>query len=130
VLTVAGIVGEPRGLSVTEFTRPVIEQQWLDLTRIRLPKRAIESRWSLRLDHCFQRILLDDACGGCWHDHIVGRPAYANAPDAVLARAIATGEALLAGTADLIALNAQSLAWRGKGRKLTRSEIANRRLRP
>jgi hypothetical protein len=33
----------------------------------------------------------------------------------VLARAIATGEALLAGKADLIALNAQSLAWRGKG---------------
>ncbi|WP_238542490.1 GCN5-related N-acetyltransferase [Sphingomonas sp. PAMC 26621] len=107
---------------MTEIARSVIEQQWLDLTRIRLPKRAIEARWSLRLDHCFQRILLDDACGGCWYDHIVGRPAYANAPDAVLARAIATGEALLAGTADLIALNAQSLAWRGKGGKLTRSE--------
>ncbi|WP_232283385.1 GCN5-related N-acetyltransferase [Sphingomonas sp. PAMC 26617] len=106
---------------MTEIARAVIEQQWLDLTRIRLPKRAMEARWSLRLDHCFQRILLDDACGGCWYDHIVGRPAYANAPAAVLAHAIATGEALLAGTADLIALNAQSLAWRGKGGKLTGS---------
>jgi len=76
----------------------------------------------LRLDHCFRRILLDDACGECWYDHIVGIPAYANAPDAVLACAIATGEALLARTADLIALNAQSLAWRGKNGKLTRSD--------
>jgi hypothetical protein len=99
-----------------------MEQQWLDLTRTRLPKRAIEAQWPLRLDHCFQRILLDDACGGCWYAHIVGRPAYAKAPDAVLARAITTGEALLAGTADLIALNAQSLAWRGKGGTLIRSE--------
>ncbi|WP_267387935.1 GCN5-related N-acetyltransferase [Sphingomonas sp. GC_Shp_3] len=104
-----------------EIARSVIEQQWLELTRIRLPKRAIEARWALRLDHCFQRILLDDACGGCWYDHIVGRPAYAKAPDAKLARAIATGEALLAGTADVNALNAQSLAWRGKGGKLPRS---------
>ena len=116
------LLGEPRRLSVTEIARAVIEQHWLDLTRIRLPRRAIEVRWSFQLDHCFQRILLDDACGGCWYDHIVGRPAYANAPDAVLAGAIATGEALLAGTADLIALNAQSLAWRGKGGKLTRGE--------
>jgi len=115
---------------VTEIARASTEQQWLDLTRIRLPKRAIEARWSLRLDHCFQRILLDDACGGCWYDHIVGRPAYANASDAVLARATATGEALLAGKADLIALNAQSLAWRGKGGKLTRSEHENRRSKP
>lgn len=106
---------------MTEIARSVIEQHWLDLTRIRLPKRAIEARWSLRHDHCFQRILLDDACGGCWYDHIVGRPAYAKAPDVVLSRAIATGEALLAGTADVTALNAQSLAWRGKGGKLTRS---------
>jgi hypothetical protein len=106
---------------MTQLARQVIEQQWLDLTRTRLPERAIEARWPLRLDHCFQRILLDDACGGCWYEHIVGRPAYANAPDAVLAHAIATGEALLIGAADLIALNAQSLAWRGKGGKLMRS---------
>jgi hypothetical protein len=105
-----------------KFTREMVEQDWLDLTRIRLPKRAIDERWPLRLDHCFQRILLDDACGGCWYDHIVGRPAYANAPDAVLSRAIATGKALLAGAADLTALNAQSLAWRGKGVKPMRSE--------
>ena len=105
-----------------KFARELIEQDWLDLTRIRLPKRAIDEQWPLRLDHCFQRILLDDACGGCWYGHIVGRPAYANAPDAVLSRAIATGEALLAGLADLNALNAQSLAWRGKGAKPRRRE--------
>jgi hypothetical protein len=107
---------------MTESARQIIEQQWLDLTRIRLPNRAIEARWPLRLDHCFQRVLLDYACGGVWYEHIVGRPAYANAPDEVLTRAISTGEALLAGTADLSALNAQSLAWRGKRSKVSRRE--------
>ena len=102
---------------MAKLSRQSMEQRWLDLTRICLPKRAIEARWPLRLDHCFQRILLDHACGGCWYEHIVGRPAYANAPDGVLIHAISAGEALLAGTADLSALNSQSLAWRGKTSK-------------
>ncbi|MDP1027371.1 hypothetical protein Q5H91_09110 [Sphingomonas sp. KR1UV-12] len=70
----------------------------------------------MRADHCFQRILLDTACGGRWYDHIAGRPAYAHADNAVLARAVAMGRAVVAGDADLAALNRQSLAWRGKGR--------------
>lgn len=95
--------------------RRALEAHWLDLTRRRLPRAAASGRWRLRLDHCFQRVLLDDACGGRWYDHIAGRPAYARASDAVLTRAIATGEALLAGAADLDALDRRSLAWRGKG---------------
>jgi hypothetical protein len=96
--------------------RATLEATWLDLTRARLPRAAAEGRrrWPVRFDHCFQRILLDHATGGVWYDAIPKRPAYAHAPDVVLARAVALGEALLAGEADLAALNAQSLAWRGK----------------
>ena len=91
------------------------EARWLDLTRRELPGAA-RPDWPVRFDHCFQRILLDHATGGRWYDAIRGRPAYAHAPDAVLDRAIRLGEDVLAGRADLRALNRRSLEWRGKGR--------------
>ncbi|CUH40822.1 hypothetical protein JSE7799_03562 [Jannaschia seosinensis] len=94
--------------------RAAREARWLRLTRRDLPAAAGPD-WPVRLDHCFQRILLDHATNGCWYDAIPRRPAYAHAPDAVLDRAIALGEDVLAGHADLHALNRQSLVWRGKG---------------
>ncbi len=93
--------------------RSALEAQWLTLTRETLPAAATRD-WPVRFDHCFQRILLDAACGGVWYDHIAKRPAYAHAPDEVLTAAIALGRAVLAGEADLVALNRQSLVWRGK----------------
>ena len=91
-----------------------LQARWLHLTRATLPTLARARAWPVRNDHCFQRILLDHAVGGCWYDHIAGRPAYRHiAPDR-LAAAVALGEAVAAGTADLHALNAQSLQWRGK----------------
>ncbi len=68
----------------------------------------------MRADHCFQRILLDNAFVGVWYDHVPDRPAYAHADAAALARAVALGEAAIAGTADLAELNRRSLVWRGK----------------
>ncbi|WP_239479691.1 hypothetical protein [Actibacterium sp. 188UL27-1] len=65
-------------------------------------------------DHCFQRICLDVACGGIWYDHIGGRPAYCHASDDILGRAVALARDILNGHADLMALNRQSLVWRGK----------------
>lgn len=90
------------------------ERHWLMLTRHVLPDLARSRDWPVSVDHCFQRVLLDHACGGRWYDHIPGRPAYKHAPDAILDAAVALGEAVAAGTADLAALNAQSLRWRGK----------------
>lgn len=98
--------------------RAAREQQWLRLTRETLPGLADARRWPVSADHCFQRILLDHACGGCWYDHIARRPAYAHAPDTVLDAAIALGESVLDGAVDLAALNDTSLRWRGKGRRL------------
>lgn len=96
------------------IARRELEARWLDLTRRALPDVALERGWPVVADHCFQRILLDHAFGGVWYDHVARRPAYAHADAAALEKAVALGEAALAGTADLAALNRQSLAWRGK----------------
>lgn len=85
---------------------------WRDLVERRLPQAA-RPDWPVRLDHCFARILLDNTCGGPWRDS-VAPPAYANMPLDQLELAIALGEAVLAGHADLARLNRRSLAWRGK----------------
>ena len=91
-----------------------LRRRWRELVDERLPRAARERpEWPLRLNHCFARVLLDDACGAPWRERI-GAPAWREAPPALLARAIATGEALLAGEADLVALNRRSLALRGK----------------
>jgi hypothetical protein len=93
-----------------------LQARWLTLTRSTLPSLADEQAWPVRADHCFQRILLDNACDGVWYDRIAGRPAYRHADPALLARAVALGEAAVAGQADLHQLNARSLAWRRAAR--------------
>ncbi|MEH3041431.1 MAG: GCN5-related N-acetyltransferase [Sphingomonas paucimobilis] len=94
--------------------RQALEARWLDLTRRELPSVARARGWPVVADHCFQRILLDNAFDGVWYDHVAGRPAYAHADPAALARAVALGEAALAGDADLVDLDRRSLHWRGK----------------
>lgn len=79
-----------------------------------LPSLAEERRWPVRNDHCFQRILLDAACGGRWLDQVTDRPAYKAIDEARLAAAVALAQAVKDGDADLHALNRQSLTWRGK----------------
>ncbi|MFQ6547810.1 hypothetical protein AADZ90_007620 [Aestuariibius sp. 2305UL40-4] len=93
--------------------RVALEARWLELTRQDLPAAATND-WPIRLDHCFQRVLLDVACEGVWYDRITGRPAYRHAPDDVLRKAVILGEDVLMGRADLRTLNQRSLVWRGK----------------
>jgi hypothetical protein len=95
-----------------EVDRADLESRWLHLTRKTLPALAAARAWPVSADHCFQRILLDHVVGGCWYDHVARRPAYRHLAADALAQAVAAGEALAAGTADLHALNRQSLAWR------------------
>ena len=94
--------------------RATLEGRWLDLTRRALPGLAQARGWPVRADHCFQRILLDNAFGGVWYDHVGGRPAYAHADPVALAKAVALGEAAIAGAVDMADLNRRSLDWRGK----------------
>jgi hypothetical protein len=96
------------------LNRADLEARWLTLTREIMPGIAAEKRWPIRNDHCFQRVLLDNACGGTWYAYISKRPAYRRADAATLERAIALGEAVLAGSADLTELNNRSLVYRGK----------------
>ena len=107
--------------------RDALVRRWFELTREQLPAAAPSRDWPVRFDHCFQRILLDNACKGRWTDTIE-RPAYAHAPDTILRAAIAKGERVLADEADLWALDANSLLWRGKplkGKARMRAGAAN-----
>ncbi len=101
---------------IPDDDRAALERRWLHLTRHILPALAGPRGWPIAADHCFMRVLLDHAHGGRWTDHVRGRPAYAHAAPAALARAVALAEAVAAGEADLPALDRRSLAWRGKGR--------------
>lgn len=92
--------------------RPALEARWLQLTRVDLPMVAGKRGWPVTADHCFQRILLDNACGGRWYDHIAGRPAYRHTEASVLIEAVSLGESALGDRIGLDALNARSLAWR------------------
>ncbi|ACA18873.1 GCN5-related N-acetyltransferase [Methylobacterium sp. 4-46] len=93
-----------------------LQRRWRALVDERLPEAAAaRADWPVRLNHCFARILLDNACGGPWRES-VAPPAWANMPPTRLAAAVALGEAVLAGEADLADLNRRSLAWRGRRR--------------
>jgi hypothetical protein len=94
--------------------RARLEDRWKALVNDLLPAAAKGRDWPVHLDHCFGRILLDNASDGVWYDAIRGRPAWAHASDDLLRRAVALGEDVLSGRADLRALNDRSLAWRGK----------------
>lgn len=92
-------------------------EQYLHLTRTVMPALAQTSKphWPVRNDHCFQRIVLDTICGGVWYDHIA-RPAYKHLGPAQAKRAVQLCDQIIAETADLKALNRQSLEWRGKSK--------------
>ena len=90
-----------------------VVERWFALTRVELPALAGTRDWPVHRDHCFQRILLDNAVGGPWRDHIAA-PAYRHAGEDVLSKAILLGEAAVSGQADLAELNRRSLEWRGK----------------
>ena len=91
-----------------------LRARWRDLVGRRLPEAARgRPDWPVSRDHCFARILLDGACGRPWRE-VVGPPAWRNAAPELLAIAIGAGEDVLAGRADLAAMNRRSLLLRGK----------------
>ena len=75
--------------------------------------RKPEIQWPVQNDHCFQRIILDAVCNGIWYDYLE-RPAYKNLTQDQAFRAVQLCEEIVAGRANLHALNRQSLIWRGK----------------
>ena len=85
------------------------------MTKETMPQLACTTHknWPVHNDHCFQRIVLDTVCEGVWYDHLQ-RPAYKHLSREQALQAVDLCNDILAGKADLVALNTQSLIWRGK----------------
>ncbi len=91
-----------------------LRERWRRLIRADLPMAAADHPdWPIRLDHCFARVILDAVHGRPWRE-VVAAPAWRHMTDDALRRAIALAEAILAGDADLRALDLRSLSMRGK----------------
>ena len=85
------------------------------MTKETMPQLACTTHkdWPVRNDHCFQRIVLDTVCEGVWYDHLP-RPAHKHLSRKQALQAVDLCNDIIAGKADLVALNTQSLIWRGK----------------
>lgn len=101
-----------------------LQDKWNDLYRTRLPtlakaKDPAQPKWPVQLDHCFARIVLDNAVGKDrpWAQ-VVKSPAYKNMSRQQLQDAIGLGEKLANGEENLVELDEKSLALRGKKSKL------------
>lgn len=104
-----------------------LRSRWTTLYRQTLPQLARSSHpsqahWPVHLDHCFARIILDAVIGNStsigvvsspWTERIPS-PAVQNMTAQQLKACIELGEAIAAGSADLVNLDQQSLAARGK----------------
>lgn len=79
-----------------------------------LPAAAAEHGWSLKFDHCFARVLLDNLVAGVWYDHLK-KPAWRHLTDAQARRLVAMADRLLTeGEPLLREWNTASLRHRGK----------------
>lgn len=96
--------------------RYVLQDKYLDLTRVSLPAKAKLGNWDLKDDHCFMRVVLDQLFDDCWYNHLDRRQvAYKQLNERQLHTAIALAEAILdQGEGLLRVWNRQSLAWRNK----------------
>ena len=88
-------------------------KRWSRLVGQDLPAAAEQHAWPIRHDHCFARILLDNAIGRPWKE-VIRPPAWRNTPIRDLEKAIELGLAVLDGSASIEELNANSLRMRGK----------------
>ena len=102
-------------MKISESQNNKLIKRYIKLTKEVMPKMAsdLELQWPIQNDHCFQRIVLDSICNGCWYDYL-DRPAYKNLSEDQALNAVKLCEDIISGNADLHALNHQSLIWRGK----------------
>lgn len=85
------------------------------LPALALARDPVQPRWPVHLDHCFARIILDNAVGvdKPW-TQVVKSPAVRNMSVQQLRDALELGERLARGEADLVELDRRSLELRGK----------------
>jgi len=105
----------------------LIRKRWRTLVDHDLPEAADANQdWPVYLNHCFARILLDNAVGQYWRD-VIAPPAWKNTPQPVLQTAIDLGEAISSGDADIWTLNDASLAMRGKPKRGRKAAVRRRK---
>lgn len=98
-----------------------LQSQWTTLYRTTLPSLAkarspVQSHWPVHLDHCFARIILDNAIGEGskpWTS-VLKAPAVRNMSQVQLISAITLGEEIVNGEKNLVELDRVSLMARGK----------------
>ncbi|KAL5390995.1 hypothetical protein DPSP01_001492 [Paraphaeosphaeria sporulosa] len=102
-----------------------LRQKWKTLYAQELPAMAKakdeKQNWPIHLDHCFARIIMDNAVGKDkpWTE-VVKSPAIKHMSEQQLKDAIKLGESIADGSEDINPLNERSLKLRGKsgpGRK-------------
>ncbi|KAK3717250.1 hypothetical protein LTR37_005959 [Vermiconidia calcicola] len=100
-----------------------LQARWTHLYRDYLPALAkardpVQKTWPVFLDHCFARIILDNAVGDNrpWME-VVKQPAVKNMSSSQLEAAIGSAEKIATGDANLLELNDKSLQMRGKKRR-------------
>lgn len=100
-----------------------LRARWTHLYASHLPALAkardpAQKHWPVHLDHCFARIVLDNAVGvdKPWTQAIKS-PAVRNMTATQLRDALALGEKVASGDADLVELDRVSLRLRGKREK-------------
>lgn len=110
-----GILDATSSIDLRKAQGDWLRARWRELVMKDLPAVTLQRRWPVSEDHCFARILLDNACGRPWRETIAP-PAWRNAPDDILMQAIMAGDQVLTGDVDLDELNDRSLEMRGKCR--------------
>jgi len=97
-----------------------LRARWKHLYASHLPALALardpaQSRWPVHLDHCFARIILDNAVGidKPWNQ-VIGSPAVRTMTVEQLRSALKLGERVAMGEVSLVELNEASLRFRGK----------------
>lgn len=107
-----------------------LQERWRYLYQEYLPalaaaKDQAQSQWTVHLDHCFARIVLDNAIGidSPWTEKIKS-PAIKNMTVTQLQSAIDLAEKLATGEANLLDLDQNSLRLRGKKEKKRKMDDA------
>jgi hypothetical protein len=94
-----------------------LRNRYLELTNQVLPNLAQQRKFSVRFNHCFQRIILDNLYDRCWYEVLdrQGEPAYKQLSEEQLEKAITIAESIITQPDEYLQkLNQNSLRWRGK----------------
>ncbi|KAK4622624.1 uncharacterized protein CLAFUR5_07556 [Fulvia fulva] len=105
-----------------------LQDRWKYLFQEYLPclakaKDPVQPHWPVHLDHCFGRIVLDNAVGidKPWTE-VLKSPAIRNMNQSQLQKVISLAEAICSGEANLVKLDENSLQLRGKKGKKRKAD--------